>query len=203
MYKVFINDKPICLVDATDNVKLADGDLLLGFTTIHDMQLTLDIFEKETNVKCLYIIHNNVKELFTEFTNGFQKIEAAGGVVYNTKNEVLFIKRFDKWDLPKGKVEQNETIEKAAIREVEEECAVTGLVISVPLSDTFHIYQNNDKRILKITHWFKMNTTASDILKPQTSEGITEAKWFSINNMDAVLNNTYANIKNLLQEVIK
>ena len=35
----------------------------------------------------------------------------------------------DKWDLPKGKLDKGETIEAAAIREVEEETGVKGLKI--------------------------------------------------------------------------
>jgi len=45
------------------------------------------------------------------------------------KNEILFIFRNGKWDLPKGKAEAKETINQTAIREVEEETGITGLSI--------------------------------------------------------------------------
>ena len=53
----------------------------------------------------------------------FKKI-TAGGLILNQYNEVLFIFRKNLWDLPKGKVEFYETLEKAALREVIEETGV-------------------------------------------------------------------------------
>ena len=51
-------------------------------------------------------------------------IIAAGGLVLNEKNELLMIFRRGFWDLPKGKVDEGETLEQCAVREVKEE---TGL----------------------------------------------------------------------------
>ena len=48
-------------------------------------------------------------------------IEAAGGLVVNDEGKILMILRRGKWDLPKGKLDENETIEKCAEREVIEE----------------------------------------------------------------------------------
>ena len=42
---------------------------------------------------------------------------AGGGLVFNAKKEILFIRRNGKWDLPKGKVEKDETYQAAALRE--------------------------------------------------------------------------------------
>jgi 8-oxo-dGTP pyrophosphatase MutT (NUDIX family) len=52
-------------------------------------------------------------------------IKAGGGIVVNEQNEVLLIYRRGKWDLPKGKLDDGETIEECALREVKEE---TGLL---------------------------------------------------------------------------
>ena len=51
-------------------------------------------------------------------------INSCGGVVF-ADDKILFILKNDKWDLPKGHLEQNETKEEAAIREIGEE---TGLL---------------------------------------------------------------------------
>ena len=80
---------------------------------------------------------------------------------HNNDEKVLFICRNDKWDLPKGKVEIHESIEEGAIREVEEETGVSGLVITKPLSTTYHIFKRNGRYKIKITYWFKMHTTMS------------------------------------------
>ena len=51
-------------------------------------------------------------------------INTCGGVVF-ADDQILFIMKNGKWDLPKGKIEQNETKEEAAVREISEE---TGLL---------------------------------------------------------------------------
>ena len=44
-------------------------------------------------------------ELFADFKSWFTNVEAAGGIVKNSEGKFLFIKRWDIWDLPKGKIE--------------------------------------------------------------------------------------------------
>ena len=129
-------------------------------------------------------------------------IEAAGGVVYNLKNQLLMIFRNGKWDLPKGKLELNEDIKKCALREVEEECGVKNLVIIKKIKDTYHTYSINDKQILKKTTWFLMKTNFLGNLSPQVSEGITNVVWLNNNQVEQKLKNTYGNIKDVLNESI-
>jgi 8-oxo-dGTP pyrophosphatase MutT (NUDIX family) len=53
------------------------------------------------------------------------RIEAAGGVVVRDGQVALVHRpRYDDWTLPKGKLDQGESFEEAAVREVQEE---TGL----------------------------------------------------------------------------
>ncbi|GAG94413.1 unnamed protein product, partial [marine sediment metagenome] len=94
------------------------------------------------------------------------------GIVCNSGNELLFIYRFDRWDLPKGKIEPGESREMAAIREVKEECGFRQIELGEALSITYHIYEEDNKEVLKITHWFNMYSDDRD-LKPQVEEGIT------------------------------
>ena len=65
---------------------------------------------------------------------------AAGGVVVNPNNEILWIFRRGFWDLPKGKLDPNETIEACAIREVMEETGISHLVLGKRISTTTHQY---------------------------------------------------------------
>ena len=67
-------------------------------------------------------------------------VEAAGGLVFNKDGDILMIFRNGKWDLPKGKLEIGESIEECAIREVEEECGISGLIIEKKIKDTYNIY---------------------------------------------------------------
>lgn len=63
------------------------------------------------------------------------EVRAAGGVVCRTGAtgalEVLLVHRahYDDWTVPKGKVEEDETDEDGAVREVEEETGVRGRLV--------------------------------------------------------------------------
>jgi len=115
---------------------------------------------------------------------------------------LLFIKRLGKWDLPKGKLEKNESPEQGALREIMEECLIENLSILKKLPSTYHVYQQNEKEYLKITHWYKVHCKKYDKMQPQTEEGITELKWFSLNDLEEVFQNTYASIYELVKTVI-
>jgi 8-oxo-dGTP pyrophosphatase MutT (NUDIX family) len=86
------------------------------------------------------------------------KVRAAGGVVVRAHNgavEVLLVHRprYDDWTLPKGKVDEGETDEDAARREVLEE---TGLRCRLERAlDTAPRYVDNRGRS-KIVHYWRM-----------------------------------------------
>tara|TARA_B110000459_G_scaffold202064_1_gene254233 strand:- start:1180 stop:1650 length:471 start_codon:yes stop_codon:yes gene_type:complete len=133
------------------------------------------------------------------FCSKFRLIYAGGGVVYNSNNEVLMIFRNDKWDLPKGKQEENETIESCALREVEEECGITNLILKEKIIDTYHTYEQDNIQFLKKTSWFKMFSDKNEKLIPQLSEGISKVKWIKIDNIDFYLNNSFKTISDVLK----
>ncbi|MDX2174333.1 MAG: NUDIX domain-containing protein [Bacteroidota bacterium] len=151
--------------------------------------------EVQININSLFF-----ETVFDYFKNRFSYIEAAGGFI--SKNDTfLFIYRLDKWDLPKGKLDKDETIEHAAIRECEEECAVKNLKITRQLSSTFHIYPYKKDFAIKQTFWFGMQTDYDKILKPQLEENITDVKWFDRTKIETtVLKNTYLTIKDVISE---
>ena len=132
------------------------------------------------------------------FKSNYKIIEAAGGVVSNNQNEVLFIFRLGNWDLPKGKIEEGEKIKEAAIREVEEECGIEDLEIVRQLPDTYHTYTLNGQDILKRTYWFEMKTNYKGELTPQLEEDITEVKWVPKELVGSYMSNTYNSINWLL-----
>ena len=63
-----------------------------------------------------------------EFCNNYKMIFASGGVVFNNE-KLLMIYRNGLWDLPKGKIESNESESECAVREVKEECGVDSLKV--------------------------------------------------------------------------
>lgn len=190
MYKVFVNDCPIIL---TDTKKNAINFNLVNFESIRVDEIVDQIFQNE--LKGIALFCENLEASWKKFQSNFKIQKAAGGKVLNTNNEVLFIYRFNKWDLPKGKLEKGESIEECAIREVEEECGITNLQIIKPLETTYHIYQEKGKTILKITYWFLMYTDFAEKLTPQSEEGIEQVVFKNEAAVKLALENTYENIK--------
>jgi 8-oxo-dGTP pyrophosphatase MutT (NUDIX family) len=130
-------------------------------------------------------------------------IEAAGGFI-KKEDKFLFIYRFDRWDLPKGKLDKGETLEHAAVRECEEECAIKNLEIKQQLSSTFHVYKYKNSHALKQTFWFYMTTDYANTLVPQTEENITDVQWFDKKQISAkVFPNSYFTIKDVVTEAFE
>ncbi len=125
-------------------------------------------------------------------------IEAAGGIVKNEHGEYLFIYRNDKWDLPKGKIEKDEKVKAAAVREVEEECGIEVSQLGKKICKTYHAYISREEVVLKKTHWFKMKSVNQDKLVPQTDEGITDVRWFKKKKIDTIIENTFPSIMDVL-----
>ena len=197
MYKVFVKENPIILTDSKLNL---DDLIMIPFESF-EMEKLVSILDQDL-LRGIYLYHPNLAQMWTQFQSYFKVVEAAGGFVKNELEEVLMIYRFDKWDLPKGKIEKGETTEITALREVEEECGVKNLEIVKPLSSTYHIYADGKNgNILKISHWFEMKNTSSENLIPQKEEGIVMVKYVNKNQLKGILNNTYTNIKLLFDEV--
>jgi 8-oxo-dGTP pyrophosphatase MutT (NUDIX family) len=121
-------------------------------------------------------------------------------VVTNKEGKVLFIFRNGKWDLPKGGVDKGETLEQAALREVEEETGVQGLKIENFLKTTYHIFKRNGGYKLKEVHWFAMRTSYKGELVGEAAEGIEKVKWKGPEKIKKALENSYTNIKILFKD---
>lgn len=190
MYKVFVNDVPIIL---STQKNIGSNYINISIKKANLKKLIKKIESGELQYLNLY--HRKEKKLLKHLKKKLKVIIAAGGLVYNSKNEILFIYRNNKWDLPKGKAKKNEDIEKTAIREVEEETHVEGLEIVSFLQVTYHIINRNNKYKLKETHWYQMKTEYEGKLIPELSEGIKKAKWKDFEQAQKALNKSYANIK--------
>lgn len=200
MYKVFYKDRTVFFVDNDQNL-LDDVDTNIHFFTNRDvLKISLTKFLSNSAFKNLYVVHENIEYVFNEFIKLYKLIEASGGLVKNSNNDFLFIYRREKWDLPKGKLEKNESPEAGAIREVEEECGITELEIKNLIEITYHTYNLKEKDILKRTYWFEMLYAGTKSPKPQTEEEITEAKWINKNDLNEVLYNTFPSIIEVLKK---
>lgn len=150
------------------------------------------------------VLDENPGKTWEQFIAQYKIIVAAGGVVKQAQNpgNILMIFRMGKWDLPKGKLDPGETAEIAALREVEEECGISGMTISRRLSDTWHMYRVKGQLILKQSIWYEMVYAGSQLPVPQTEEHITEARWVSREDLAYKLPEAYASIRDLLQQYI-
>ncbi len=117
------------------------------------------------------------------------EVSAGGLVIDTTGTQGLLIGRIDHkdatgkrilWSLPKGHIEEGETPEQAAIREVAEETGITSSIIkSLGVIDFW--FMAGGKRIHKTVHHF-LFTEVSGVLTPQVSE-VDEVSWFPLSEI--------------------
>jgi 8-oxo-dGTP pyrophosphatase MutT (NUDIX family) len=163
----------------------------------------IDMCEKNSKYDNVVVHYDDVEELISIFESIFVINEAAGGLIQNDNNRFLFIFRRGSWDLPKGKLENRETIEEAAIREVMEETGVQNIELGAKITETYHSFKDKKgRRIIKKSHWFKMNTT-TQVLIPQTEEDIELAKWIDIPTFLAEYRPVYKNILEVIEAYLK
>ncbi len=201
MYKIFFKDRVVLLTDRIDS------DLTTGFDGIHklgsdgELKKFLTSFENNEGREQAIIYHHNKHELFQRFRSCYKNLLAAGGLIWNPeKTHFLTMCRLGRPDLPKGKVEKEETFEEAAIREVEEECGIRNPEIISPIGPSFHVYHLNGQTILKETRWFEMIYHGNSTPTPQTEEDISEINWVSGENVKNFADTTYPSIREILKK---
>ena len=193
MYRIFVGNKPIILTNLVEQETDFKNYLL---DTVNIGKVIKEL--KDSKLEQVRLIHTNPERLLNDFLKLLPNAVAGGCKVINDKGEVLFIYRNEKWDLPKGKTELHETIEETALREVSEETGVAGLEIVKPLRTTYHIFKRNGRHKIKITYWFQMRSSFEGKLYPQINEGITKVEWLNPDQINLALENSYANIRELL-----
>ena len=196
MYKVFINKLSIILTFKNKSLS-QENSFLLSSITLNE------ILKKVRKHKKIFLYHPKKSELLKVFKSKIKVIFASGGIVKNDNNQILFIYRRGKWDLPKGKAEKGESIRETAVREVIEETGIEKLKIDKYFSNTFHIVRNNKKYFLKETSWFLMSSNFKGKLKPQLSEGIKSVKWKTFDDAKKIKKKTYGNISIILTDFLK
>jgi 8-oxo-dGTP pyrophosphatase MutT (NUDIX family) len=112
-------------------------------------------------------------------------VRAAGGVVVREGDsgvEVVLVHRpkYDDWTLPKGKVEESESDEECALREVEEE---TGLVCELLEELEGSSYQDSSGRPKVVRYWLMRPVAGA--LRP--TREIDDACWLTLDQAEARL----------------
>jgi hypothetical protein len=155
----------------------------------------------ENGEENLYIDDVDNDILAAVFKKIFHFAPAAGGLVLINKS-IVAIERNGRMDLPKGHIEKNEQTDIAAMREVEEETAISNLSIIKQLPSSHHCYLLNGQWTLKKTSWFLMKSDDEFKPKPQEEEGISNVFLLNKDNVNCFLENTYPSIRLALEEDI-
>ncbi|MDA8594951.1 NUDIX domain-containing protein [Flavobacteriaceae bacterium] len=197
MYKVFINDISISFqsINPIDKNIVVIGSILDYGTNSEEIIYRL----RQSHAKSFAVVTEFIELEWKQMCTIFKFVQAAGGLVLNKNEDILFIKRNDVWDLPKGHVEKGERLSETALREVVEECGDLQLEITRFLTATYHIYWFKEQWRLKETTWYLMDCSEVNQLIPQREEGIEEVTFVNKKGLKNIYSSTYPNIISVIE----
>lgn len=200
MYKVFIDHSPILFISKSDYTASLPS---VDFVSVNNLNTRLrPALIGATYDRPLQIVCENPRVAFKEYFKFYKKIKAAGGLV-KRKEKYLIIKRNGLWDIPKGKIDKGEDRADACVREIAEECGITGHQIIAPLTITRHVMKYKGQDAIKKTYWYLLSYDGPKETTPQILEGISKAKWVTLDELMAIRGKTYGSINHVLDSVEK
>lgn len=199
--KIYFNDKPVFLTNELtaelEGYRHHPDTIYIDEVSTQAIKSLLHEIEKP-DFHAGILLGDDIETLQKKFWKHFDVIHAGGGVVENEESDILMIFRRGKWDLPKGKQDEGETIETCALREVQEETGLHQVTLQQKLPTTYHTYHQFGKHILKESHWFIMKGIKNEPLIPQTEEDILQIEWVPASQIDQKLSNTFPSIVDVL-----
>ena len=165
-----------------------------------EKNLRAKIIKKVELSKSVALITDDPEATFAALCREFKVVRAAGGVVTNSKGQLLMIRLRNRWDLPKGHIELKEENHEAALREVIEETGIRANILdNKPLATTWHAYNIYGPWELKSTDWWRMRTSEAGTPQPQNEEGIPEVRGMVSEARAEALNESYETIKEVVR----
>jgi len=108
-----------------------------------------------------------------------QHHRSAGGLVVRGATILLIsTQQGRRWQLPKGHIEDGETVEQTAVREVKEETGVTGRVVAALPEIEYWYLEKGKLRIHKRVDYFLLEYQSGDAADFDARE-VSGARWFS------------------------
>lgn len=196
MYKIFIQDKPLIIIDPSQEEPDYFPFELQGSVDL----LKLKALLSDPRIDGAFWKHDNPSLAFRRLMNHCTFIQAAGGLI-SKDNKLFFIYRNSVWDLPKGKIEEGEGPEAAARREIKEETGLSKLKLIGYAGNTWHMYDgaSRDKMMIKKTFWYNYELTEMQEIVLEKQEGIENYKWITNKVLPSVLKNSYGSISDIIR----
>jgi 8-oxo-dGTP pyrophosphatase MutT (NUDIX family) len=200
MYKVHFENRFIMLSPEPD--RLQKYGLFHKFYDTKELYKIISDFQSDKSIAAINVYGPDIKHIWKIFRIYFTEVGAAGGLVKHTSGRYLFIEKKGKLDLPKGHIEQGEEPDACALREVCEECGITGHKIVKSLSPSYHTYSWEGISYLKKTSWFLMNYDGEMLIEPQKSEGITKIEWLFADELNSIKSSAWLSLMDLINNSI-
>jgi 8-oxo-dGTP pyrophosphatase MutT (NUDIX family) len=196
MYKVFIDNLILQLV-SPDEIPPESVDAPVFIDGIDPESERIELLVKQAETGEVTVVCKDVNKVFSHLFQDYRYLEAAGGIV-RKEDSFLIIRRLGRWDIPKGKMDEGETPEQTAVREIEEECGIHNLKIVSKLTETLHTYEFKGSDVLKRTYWYLLEYSGDEQLIPQLEEQITEVRWITRDEFTQIRQDTFASIHDVL-----
>jgi len=200
MYKVHFENRFILISPEPD--RLQKYGLFHKFYDTNELYKLIADFQSNAKIQSINIYGPDIKHIWKIFRIYFTEVGAAGGLVKHTSGRFLFIEKKGKLDLPKGHIEPGEEADICALREVKEECGISGHKIVKPLFPSYHTYTWEGISYLKKTSWFLMDYTGPMITKPQIKEGITRIEWLLPEEISLIKSTAWLSLMDLINASI-
>ena len=199
-YKVHFENRFILISSEPD--RLQKYGLFHKFNDTGELYRIISEFQSDTSIYAINIYCTNIEHLWKMFRIYFSEVYAAGGLVRHTSGRYLFIEKKGRLDLPKGHIEEGEEAETCAVREVSEECGITGHSIIKPISPSYHTYSWKGISFLKKTNWFLMEYHGDMITEPQIEEGITKVEWLFPDELSSIKSNAWLSLMDIINSSV-
>src|SRR6266540_3871557 len=115
---------------------------------------------------------------------------SAGGLVVDPgREQAVLIGRLDRhgkllWSLPKGHIEDGETVEQTAVREVKEETGISAQVLR-PLGTIDYWFVAERRRVHKTVHHFLLESTGGRL--SDADPEVNEVAWVPVADLENIL----------------